>query len=106
MFDGGTTVQVGWPGVNLDVGERATPTFLDWNNDGLADLIVGQGNYANPGMVRIYLNVGTQTSPQFSDFSYAQSNGADLSVPAAGCLGSFPRAVYWDADDRKDLLVG
>jgi len=97
-------VQAG--GTDIVVPGYSVPSYVDWNNDGLADLIVGQGDYANPGKARIYLNVGTESGPQFSDYFYVQSNGADLTVPAAGCMGCFPRVVYWDADDRKDLLVG
>lgn len=103
-------VQAG--GADIDVPGYSVPSFVDWNNDGLKDLIVGEGGGTEPGKVRVYPNTGTTTSPQFSLFSYAQSGclpcggGEDLTVPAQGCMGLFPRVVYWDADDRKDLLVG
>jgi hypothetical protein len=93
-------------GFDIQVPGYSVPSLADWNNDGLADLIVGEGNYANPGKVRIYLNVGTESQPQFFDYCYAQCAGADLTVPASGCLGCFPRVVYWDMDARKDLLIG
>ena len=35
-----------------------------------------------------------------------QADGSDLQVSASGCLGSFPRVVYWNDDSKKDLLVG
>jgi hypothetical protein len=54
----------------------------------------------------VYLNGGQPGAPQFSSFSYAQSQGVDLACTAGGCLGCFPRVVYWDADALKDLLVG
>jgi hypothetical protein len=98
-------VQAG--GSDIVVAGYSVPSYVDWNNDGLNDLVVGEGEGGtSPGKVRVYLNVGTASSPQFSGFSYAQSNGTDLTCPSAGCLGLFPRTVYWDADDRKDLLVG
>jgi hypothetical protein len=93
-------VQAG--GVDVDVGTYSVPSFDYWDGDDRKDLIVGAGN----GKVRIYLNVGTESDPQFSDYFYAQSNGSDLYCPPSGCLGCFPRIVYWDGDDRKDLLVG
>ena len=94
-------------GVDIEVPGYSVPSFVDWNNDSLKDLIIGQGSGTYPpGKVRVYLNVGTESNPQFSDYFYVQSNDADLTVPAASCLGCFPRVVYWDADDRKDLLVG
>jgi len=82
------------------------PSFVHWNDDGIRDLIVGEKTGVTTARVRVYLNVGTPAQPQFSAYSYAQSNGADLVCAAGGCLGCFPRVVYWDTDDRKDLLVG
>jgi hypothetical protein len=94
-------------GVDILVPGYSVPSFVDWNNDGLRDLIIGQGSGSYPpGKVRVYLNVGTESEPQFLDYFFVQSNGTDLTVPASGCMGCFPRVVYWDADDRKDLLVG
>ena len=93
-------------GSDIQVSGYSVPSYVDWNNDGPADLIIGEGGGGTTGKVRIYLNVGTSTDPQFTDHFYAQSNGADLTVTSSGCLGCFPRVVYWDADARKDLLVG
>ncbi len=88
--------------VDIDVGTYSVPSFVDWDNDNLKDLVIGTGS----GYVRVYLNDGAESAPSFSDYFYAQSNGANLYCPPSGCLGCFPRVVYWDADARKDLLVG
>jgi len=93
-------------GVDIVVPGYTVPSFVDWDNDGRKDLVVGEGGGGYPGKVRVYLNIGTATAPQFTDFFYVQSNGADLTISPLGCLGAFPRVVYWDADARKDLLVG
>jgi len=93
-------------GVDIKVPGYSVPSFVDWNNDKLKDLVIGEGGGFGDAKVRVYLNVGTEPSPQFSDYFYAQSNGSDLVCPASGCLGWFPRVEYWDADQRKDLLVG
>ena len=85
----------------------SVPSYVDWNNDGKKDLVVGEGgSIYEEGKVRVYLNNGTASDPQFSSYFYAQSDGSDLVVPASNCLGAFARLVYWDADGRQDLLVG
>ncbi len=93
-------------GSDIDVPGYSVPSFAYWDADELKDLIVGEGDGTYTPKVRVYLNVGTAESPEFANYSYGQSDGADLTVPGSGCLGLFPRVVYWDADDRKDLLIG
>ncbi len=93
-------------GDDIQVPGYSVPSLVDWNNDQLKDLVIGQGSSSSRARIRIYLNVGTEAEPQFADYFYAQSNGDDLTLTASGCLGCFPRVVYWDKDDRKDLLVG
>jgi WD40 repeat protein len=98
------TVQAG--GVEIQVPGYSVPSFVDWNNDQMKDLIVGEGGGSGDGKVRVYLNVGSEAEPQFDSFFYAQADGGDLACPAAGCMGCFPRVLDWDEDGRKDLLVG
>jgi hypothetical protein len=93
-------------GTDIVVPGYSVPSFVDWNNDLLKDLIVGEGGNGAPGKVRVYLNRGTEADPCFVDYFYVQAGGQDLTVPPAGCLGAFPRVVRWDADYRKDLLIG
>jgi len=88
------------------------PSLCDWNNDGLQDLIIGEGGSFGDAKVSLYLNIGTESNHRFSDnyIFYAQvidtSSLSDLVCPASGCLGCFPRALYWDSDEMKDLVVG
>lgn len=95
-------------GLDIQVPGYSVPSFGDWNNDNLNDLIVGEGGGFGDAKVRVYLNVGTESEPQFSEPFYARSYAQDLTVPASGCLGCFPRLVHWnrEVDDLKDLLIG
>ena len=93
-------------GVSIDVPGYSVPSLADWNEDGLTDLIVGEGDGYYTPKVRVYLNIGTQGAPLFGESFYVQSGGADLTVTGGGCLGLFPRVVQWDADGNKDLLIG
>ena len=93
-------------GVDIQVPGYSVPSFVDWNNDKLNDLVIGEGGGYEDGKVRVYLNVGAESAPKFSDYFYARSNDSDLVCPASGCMGCFPRVEYWVPDERKDLLVG
>ena len=71
--------------IDIVVPGYSVPSFGDWNGDNLKDLIVGEGSGLDPNArVRVYLNVGTESDPQFTDFFYAQSEGADLSSVGSG----------------------
>lgn len=100
-FDAGTFIQVGLAGakVDLDVGARSAVDVVDWNNDGLWDLVFGdQGS-----RIRIYLNEGLAGSPDFQDVLFAQDGAGDLYVPGGR---SVPSVFDWDGDGKKDLLSG
>jgi len=100
-FDGGTFLQVGPSGskANIDVGSRATPEVVDWNNDGKKDLVVG----GLDGKVRVFLNEGTDSSPDFVNQMLVQAYGSDLVVPS----GRASTVVLdLNRDDKKDLLTG
>lgn len=93
-------------GTDIQVPGYSVPSYTYWDGDLLQDLIISEGGGGFDGKVRIYLNVGSVSDPQFNNFFYAQSNGTDLTIPSSGCLGACPRVVYWDADTRKDLVIG
>ena len=100
-FDAGTLLEVGEPGskVVLDVGSRATPTVVDWDNDGTRDLVVG----ALDGKLRVYVNAGPDSSWDFRTVQFVQNAGADLVVPAQR---SSPHVADLDGDGNKDVLSG
>jgi hypothetical protein len=113
VFAGGLLLRLGpeelvqAAGVDIARPGYSVPSFVDWDNDGVNDLVIGEGGASFTRKVRVYKNVGSASAPQFSGFTYVQSNGSDLTFPAvSGCLGCFPRVVYWDGDGKKDLLIG
>lgn len=98
-------VQAG--GVDINVPGYSVPSYVDWNNDGKKDLVIGQGGGGHTeGKVRVYLNTSTASEPQFSTFFYAQSSGSDLVCTASSSMGCFPRFVNWNIMTPTDLVVG
>jgi hypothetical protein len=96
-------------GNDIVVPGFSVPSLVDWNNDHLQDLVIGEGGAltaVTPAKVRVYLNRGTEAQPLFKDYFYVQADGKDLTLTPEGCMGCFPRVVDWDQDGRKDLLVG
>lgn len=93
-------------GEMLDVGATAAPAFVDFNGDGLLDLVVGNyGVFVNAGTYRTRLiafeNVGTATAPVFrlvnQDFAGLQQYNLRRMVPTFGDL---------DNDGDKDIIIG
>ena len=66
-------------GVTLDVGVISDPFMIDWDGDGLDDLLVGQ---FSPGKVSFYKNIGTSVNPVFTFSNYLQADGVDIAVSA------------------------
>jgi hypothetical protein len=93
-------------GVEIQVPGHSAPSFVHWDNDGLKDLVIGEGGAGHPAKVRVYLNLGTEDEPAFGDFFYVQSRAKDVQWAGSAQMGCVPRIVYWDADGNKDLLVG
>jgi hypothetical protein len=101
-FDGGGYIQVGAAGskLNIDVGDRAAPTMLDWNNDGKKDLVVG----SLAGNIRLYINEGTDAAPDFLLTDYVKKPDNSTLTVVTG--RSSPSFVDLDGDGMKDLLAG
>ena len=80
----------------LDVGERAKPFALDWNNDNKVDLLVGN----SLGQVKYFQGSGTTA---FFSGIVLLLDGHTLEVSGGNAS---PWAVDWDGDHKKDLVVG
>ncbi len=59
----------------VDVGTSATISVLDFNKDGLIDLLIGAEN----GRLKYFQNIGTTTDPQFSSIP-TKNNFGEINV--------------------------
>jgi hypothetical protein len=90
---------------DMDVGDRATPSVVDWNSDGMLDIVSG----GLDGIIHIFLNCGCGGSvpPRFLTSPPAGQILAegthDLIVPG---LRSCPAIVDLDGDGKKDIVTG
>ena len=89
-FDDGSFLQEN--GAVITVGAGAAPAVIDYDGDGAKDLVVGSAS----GAVLLFRNTGSDDAPQLAPAGTLLS----VSGPAA------PFFVDWDADGRKDLLLG
>jgi hypothetical protein len=97
----------------IDFGSGAYPALLDYNNDGLQDLLVGNYGYYNSGnhiaKLALFKNTGTTTNPTFQivdrDFGGLSSIPLNtiLNMPVAGLT---PTLADLDDDGDTDLVVG
>ncbi len=103
---------------------HAAPYVIDFDGDGIRDLLVGEfGNErfdskrlpptdsAKPeqyiaGKLRIYKNLGTNTNPRFENFEYLRAKNEDASVPITCCISFCPHFVDYEGDGDLDIISG
>ncbi|MBI5232805.1 MAG: VCBS repeat-containing protein [Deltaproteobacteria bacterium] len=85
-------------GSDIKAISNSAPAVVDYNNDGKKDLVVGSSD----GTLRLYVNAGSDGSPEFGLPVGIKADGRDLDV------GSNSRAFFtdWNSDGKKDLVVG
>jgi hypothetical protein len=104
VFTGSTDLAAGCV-YTLDVGAQATPSLVDWNGDGMTDLVAG----GLDGAIHVYYNCGCggYIPPRFNtsppEGVFPQASGRDLIVPSGR---SSPVIVDADGDGRRDILTG
>ncbi|MEE2700402.1 MAG: FG-GAP-like repeat-containing protein [Bacteroidota bacterium] len=98
----------------IDLGEGAYPTFFDYNNDSLIDIIVGNYGYHDVSGndvsgLALFENVGSSTQPIYDlitrDFAGISTLNLNISlnIPA---LNIYPAFGDLNGDGFKDLIVG
>ena len=71
---------------------------MDWNDDGMKDLIVGERN----GTIRIYLNTNKDEDPVFNGYTFLKLGTSNFDCG----LNSHPFVADWNNDGLFDLIVG
>lgn len=111
MFDEATPLlQIG---ADLYAGTLPSPSVVDWDGDGLTDLVVGNSE----GYILFFKNTGTDDAPRFLPGQRLRAAGRDIHHQA-GYSGSVqgtrearwgyvsPTVFDWNEDGLPDLLVG
>ncbi len=71
---------------------------MDWNGDGLNDLLVGENN----GQIRYFQNIGTSGNPQLHYVGLLQAGGTTLDVGDYSTVWTND----WNEDGLVDVLAG
>ncbi len=82
-----------------DFGDDTAPGAGDWDGDGDLDLFVG----ASGGVVRVYENIGSEYTLNFSERTEAF---AGLSAAWNEIPHPYPSLGDWNGDGRDDLAIG
>ena len=90
----------------IDLGSHSAPAFIDYNADGLMDMVVGTGGqwlWTDRGSLALFENTGTPSAPTFSLVDNNWLGFSDFN----NLLSNFtPTFGDLDNDGDQDLLAG
>lgn len=97
----------------IDTGWYAAPYIFDWDNDGLADMLVGTSS----NVILWWKNAGPPDAPEFRYRGFVTADDQRLEVPTQPVVGDpagiFKQDYYnqpwvgdWDGDGVPDILTG
>ena len=85
----------------------AAPALVDYNGDGLLDVLVGEVAENGKGRIRIYLNEGSAEVASFASFIYASTaEDTPIELAATGCQGAIVRLADITGDGKNEMVVG
>jgi len=98
---------------DLYAGTLPTPTTVDWNGDGVVDILAGNSE----GFVLFFENTGSNDEPKFLPATRVRAGGREIQVQA-GYAGSLqgvqearwgylsPNVIDWNGDWLPDIITG
>lgn len=98
---------------DLYCGTLPVPSVIDWDGDGIEDILIGNSD----GHVLFFKNIGSNDNPRFIPKGNIQADGKDIHIQA-GYSGSVqgtpesrwgylsPTVVDWTGDGLPDIIMG